>query len=572
MALLLGYCAVTGCSHAADAGTKCSQNVATLGSVCPAGTAPTLASQANGNCDASGQYHPADDTVAVAGTCTESGACQVACILTTQCPCGASVIGKDQIVCRDECPEGCGDGSCEGRETSASCAIDCPATSGSGGGGSGGSSGSANSGGNAGKGGHGGSSSAKGGGAGEGSTDAASESGATGQESAGAGSGSTCGGVSEACCTSDTCDDDLTCLLHSSCSCAKGVFGTYVIRADGAVLQQPASASGAQTPVLDADTAKPLTGAIAGYDGGGAGCVVRDDGTVWCWRAATNGNETGSLGNGSTDTNGATFRATPVLTAPNKPLEHVKSIDFGYTCALTDDGQIQCWGDLYYLVNGGATLVSPYAQPITTDGATPLTGVVDFSVGNAVACALVANDDVNEVWCWGANLDQNLGTGDTTARKYPTKIVGLTNPSEIAVTRTWPGGDHDHDAVCAIDGGKVLCWGPNWRGQAGTADATNPVTAPTLVKLEDGETGLSGVTHLYPGYGRVCALRSNSSVWCWGSGYNDYADTVGLTNVVDVGTIGWGDWSTSTVMSYLTSDGLYHFGTAEISPKCGALQ
>ncbi len=415
-----------------------------------------------------------------------------------------------------------------------------------------------------------------------GSSSSGGSSGAGGRSGSGGGSGTggdTCGGSGQACCSSNSCDADLTCLLGASCSCAKDVFGTYIVRADGVVLQEPTTPAGTQTPVLDANTAQPLTGIISVYDGGdggvGVGCAARDDGTAWCWRTSTNGNKAGQLGNGTTDTNGATFRATQVLTAANTPLTSVKAIGQGAPCAVTTDGKIYCWGDLTFLVNNGTSLISGYAQPITTDGATPLGGVQQFSAGAAVACALVHNGAANEVWCWGANAAKQLGTGDTTSRKYPTKILGLTNPSQVVVTHSWQGGGSDQDGVCAVDGDNALCWGPNYEAQAGTGDSTNPVTVPTLVKLQGGVTPLSGVTRLYPGHGRVCALHTGNTVWCWGSGLQNYADTIGLTNVVNVGFPGGANYTdVGEPFTYLSSAGIYYYNssTNAIVPKCGSLQ
>jgi alpha-tubulin suppressor-like RCC1 family protein len=360
----------------------------------------------------------------------------------------------------------------------------------------------------------------------------------------------------------------------------KDIFGAYVLRADGVVLQQPTTATGAQTPVLDANTAQPLTGVVAVDDSSdgiassaAVGCAARSDGTAWCWRVGAAGNSAGRLGNGTTDTSGATFRATQVLTAANTPLTNVRTIARESQCAITNDGEIYCWGDLTYLVNNGTSLISGYAQAITTDGATPLTGVQQLSVGAAAACALVKNASVNEVWCWGLNASRQLGTGDATNRKYPTKILGLTNPTQVVVTRSWQGGGSDQDGVCAVDGDNVLCWGPNYEGQAGTGDATNPVTVPTKVKLMGAVTPLSGITRIYPGHGRVCALHTGNTVWCWGNGYQGYADNIGLANVLNIGFPGGANYTdTAEPFTYLTSDGVYHYNTVAITPKCGSLQ
>jgi hypothetical protein len=384
-------------------------------------------------------------------------------------------------------------------------------------------------------------------------------------------SAATCGTNGQACCVApaDLCQTDLTCLLGASCSCAKGIFGSYIIRADGVVLQMPTTATGAQTPVLDADTAQPVTGVVAGYEAYNSNntpstaCAVKNDGSVWCWRAAANGNQYGGLGNGTTDTNGTTFRATQVLVSANTPLTSVKSIAPNAPCAITNGGNLYCWGDLTWLVGNGTSLISSYAQVITTDGATPLAGVKEISVGLGAQCALIAGATNNEVWCWGYNVYSNLGTGDTTNRRYPTKILGLTNPEKIAVS--YGQYAYTRTANCAIDGGNVLCWGYNAYGATGVGNKNTPVSVPTLVKLQDGTTPLSNISALYPAPDRFCALRTGNTVWCWGQGFAAYADTIGLTNVVDVGTA-WGN------RTWLTSDGVYHSGTVTISPKCGSLK
>ena len=327
----------------------------------------------------------------------------------------------------------------------------------------------------------------------------------------------------------------------------------------------PTTATGAQTPVLDASTAQPLTGAVSGMDvGGGFGCLVKGDGTVWCWRTAANGNTYGSLGNGTTDTNGATFRATQVLTAANKPLTNAKSMGQASSCAVTNDGKLYCWGDVTWAINNGTSLVSPYAQAITTDGSTPLSGVQQASYGGGEMCALITGSTNNEVWCWGYNGNSNLGTGDTTNRRYPTKILGLTNPSAVAVAQNY----YAFTGACAVDGGSVLCWGYNRYGQIGIGNLNTPVTVPTLVKLQGGVTPLTGVLELYVGTeATICALHSGNTLWCWGSGYQSYADSTGITNVVAAGSA-----QPPTYAQYLTSDGLYHLGAVTISPKCGSLQ
>ncbi|MCD8561515.1 prepilin-type N-terminal cleavage/methylation domain-containing protein [Candidatus Saccharibacteria bacterium] len=77
--------------------------------------------------------------------------------------------------------------------------------------------------------------------------------------------------------------------------------------------------------------------------------------------------------------------------------------------------------------------------------------VKTMSIGSSHACYL--NTD-GGVYCWGANDQGNLGTGDFTASQVPKKVVNLSGGSirSIAV------GSGGHS--CAVtSNGKAYCWG-----------------------------------------------------------------------------------------------------------------
>jgi hypothetical protein len=387
--------------------------------------------------------------------------------------------------------------------------------------------------------------------------------GMSGGSGAGGAGGMACGDVGEACCTNNTCSGSNTCLSGGVCSCATSLFGTYILRTDGAAIKVSASA---QTPVLDATTGQPLTGIVDIQDGYTHGCAALSGGTVSCWRtAATTGNLYGQLGDGATDNNGAIFRATQVLKAANAPLTDVKALAVGNAssaCAITNGGQLYCWGDLAWAVNNGTALSTGYAQAITTDGATPLGNVVQASTGPTNTCAILTTTSSNQLWCWGYNGGYELGLGDTINRQYPTQIVGPVNPTKAIVGEYTYNGQ---SANCALDSGNVRCWGYNGYGGVGNNTKTTPITSPTLVLLSGGTTALSGVTDLFSSSSNpdFCSLRSGA-LWCWGNGYNDYAGNYGVTNIVAVGE--------SYQPTFMTSDGVYHIGTKTLTPNCGPLQ
>lgn len=448
-----------------------------------------------------------------------------------------------------------------------------------GGGGTPGSGGGAGGGGHAGAGAVGGGSAGSGGGVGGASGGAGSGGGSGGGAGAGGASGGSaggagglaCGTLGASCCAADggeTCNDNtLVCLADTSCSCAKTLFGRYILRADGALLYETDPSSTAQTPVLNANTGALLGNIVDVLEGYIFGCAALSDGSVWCWRTAANGNQVGQLGNGTTDTSGPLFRATSVLTAANQTLTGVTALadvdtyNAGAACAITTGGALSCWGNTSYLLNGGTTLSSTYATPVTGDGINPFTGVLQVGIDGNYSCAVTTGSSSNEVWCWGVNSNANLGTGDTTNRRYPTKVVGLTNPTKVV-----PFGDPG--TTCVIDGANVRCWGYNGQGNVGVGTTNTPVLAPSIVTLMGGTIPLSGAVDLVGGapYNFICALSTNRTVQCWGESFQAYPTTNGVQNVVALGNM---DGNT---VRLLTSDGVYHIGSTMRQPNCGLLQ
>jgi hypothetical protein len=343
-------------------------------------------------------------------------------------------------------------------------------------------------------------------------------------------------------------------------SCIKGLFGTYVMRWDGILIDETSTAS-PQT-VFDASTGLPLDGAVNMQQGTYHGCAVLSTGAVSCWQSnAGGGNMYGQLGNGTTTAATALYRATPVLTGPGTPLANVVALAPGVTtnssCAVTSDKKLWCWGILTWLVNKGIYLAPGYAQAITTDGAAPLTGVVSAALATNDACAIVSGSP-NAVWCWGENSSGQSGQGDTKARQYPTKVVGLSNPIKVAVV--------DSATVCVLEGEGVKCWGRNYEGQAGANVTTGVILSPTSVVVESG-AALDAVTDLQAGNASFSVLRSSGTMWTWGTGYHQYAANYGQTNVLAIG------WATppNSGPRFLTSDGLYHNGANSVAVNCNAL-
>ena len=104
----------------------------------------------------------------------------------------------------------------------------------------------------------------------------------------------------------------------------------------------------------------------------------------------------------------------------------ISSPGSGVTCAVSQSGQIWCWGR----AEGprGVAWVEDDGNPNTTgDGPATGTSMAPVRVGSASnwtkvevgydhACAINA---ATEIWCWGDNTTGELGQGTTTQSRTP---------------------------------------------------------------------------------------------------------------------------------------------------------
>lgn len=107
-----------------------------------------------------------------------------------------------------------------------------------------------------------------------------------------------------------------------------------------------------------------------------------------------------------------------------------------------------------------------------------------------------------ELWCWGANWDNQLGIGEGTSSTVPpTRIDSRTDWAEVAV-------DTHHQ--CALDrDGLVWCWGLNRLGAVGTGP--QDLVAPSPLHIDIGPAkAIATRDHT------TCAITLTGELWCWG--------------------------------------------------------
>jgi alpha-tubulin suppressor-like RCC1 family protein len=170
-----------------------------------------------------------------------------------------------------------------------------------------------------------------------------------------------------------------------------------------------------------------------------------------------------------------------------------------HTCAISGTG-VMCWGE-NSLGQLGVGEVDAHPLPVMVAG---LEGsvVVGVAAGGGHSCALLEDGTAR---CWGQNTSGQLGTGDTVQSLEPLPVVGLKGAVALSA-----GDSH----TCAIlADGSAKCWGLNGNGEIGKGDSgPDNVLAPTAV------SNLKGVIQMASGANHTCAVLSDCTAKCWGSG------------------------------------------------------
>jgi alpha-tubulin suppressor-like RCC1 family protein len=240
----------------------------------------------------------------------------------------------------------------------------------------------------------------------------------------------------------------------------------------------------------------------------GHACALTASGGVKCW----GGNAYGELGDGTTDN-----RLSPVDVTGLTSGVMAISTGYGYSCALTADGGVKCWGLNYEGQLGDGTCSAQSTVPVDVVGLA--SGVTAISTGTDHACAVLAGGGIK---CWGVNSEGQLGDGTYNQRCAPVDVVGLGGGARWVSSGMF--------ATCAVTtGGGAMCWGGNGFGVLGNGTNENSPEPSDVIGLT------SGVTTIALGDGNACAVTINGGLKCWGdNGYNQLRFGIGGTSNVPI--------------------------------------
>ena len=219
-------------------------------------------------------------------------------------------------------------------------------------------------------------------------------------------------------------------------------------------------------------------------------CGVTTDNRLFCW--GSRGTSDPSLGDGTT--NGS---LTPVAIAAGLRFRQV-SASFSSTCGVTTDYRAYCWGDNSLGELGDGTTTTRLT-PVPVAG-----GHLFRNVQTSFEHTCALSYTGNKVYCWGSNLDGQLGDGTRTTRLTPVAVAGGH------LFRQVTAGYYHTCGVTTDD--RVFCWGWNRYGQVGDSSSAwlrlkpSQVAGTRLFRLVS-----AGATH-------TCAVTTGFRAFCWGDG------------------------------------------------------
>jgi alpha-tubulin suppressor-like RCC1 family protein len=212
--------------------------------------------------------------------------------------------------------------------------------------------------------------------------------------------------------------------------------------------------------------------------------ALRINGTLWTW----GNNSNGRLGDGTT-----TNRSSPVSVIGEFTNWCQVSAGINHTAAVRTNGTLWAWG------------IGPLGDGTTITKSSPVSVIGGFTDW----CQVSANQHTAAIrtngtlWAWGFNNLGRLGDGTTTYRLSPVSVVGgFTDWCQVAA------GSY-HTAAVRTNG-TLWAWGCNSAGRLGDGTTTDRSSPVSVVG------GFTDWCQVAAGSCHTAAVRTNGTLWAWG--------------------------------------------------------
>jgi alpha-tubulin suppressor-like RCC1 family protein len=288
------------------------------------------------------------------------------------------------------------------------------------------------------------------------------------------------------------------------------------------------SGSGRSTPVTTFAGGTNWKQVSSGYRHSAA---IKTDGTLWVWGFNTSGQQ----GNNTTDT-----KPTPVTTFAGGT--NWKQVDCGtqHTAAIKTDGTLWTWGGNTFGALGDNT-ITQRNTPVTT-----FTGGTNWKQVSCGSYHTLAIKTDGTLWTWGYNYTGQLGlnnSGDAfnqLDRSIPvTTFAGGTNWKQVDC-------GNSHTTAIKTDG-TLWTWGRNSYGALGINNTTQINTPVTTF------AGGTNWKQVSAGGFHTAAIKTDGTLWTWGSNYGKLGDNTGPTKLTPVTTFAGGtNWKQTASLAAIT--------------------
>lgn len=204
-----------------------------------------------------------------------------------------------------------------------------------------------------------------------------------------------------------------------------------------------------------------------------------------------------------------------IVTSALRGVTKISSYDLTNCAIVGPNESVMCWGNNEFgqVGNGKDVTNYPdanaayeqYPSTVLKDNGRFLIRATHIAVGKRHACAIVHDNDKDEIWCWGNNANGQLhdGTNQSKTRAVKTVFEGNFKPTllqDIAV------GD---DFTCILTSHNLyvpLCWGKDFNDSTGLD--------VTMLHQTNGDH-MFGSSSLSIGGNLGCMLKDNK-VYCFG--------------------------------------------------------
>ena len=183
-----------------------------------------------------------------------------------------------------------------------------------------------------------------------------------------------------------------------------------------------------------------------------------------------------------------------------------------HACVLDAESRASCWG---FNVDAETGTGSAGLDAPMIPSPTPVAGNHTFrslSAGSGFTCGLTTDA---AVFCWGSNVDGSVGESAKDRCGDVASVACSLTPVSVPLDGKVLGVSAGTSHACAVtDEGAVLCWGSNASGQFGFVDPKTPIIrSPKRIEFERG----TKMRSVHAGGVQSCATSDREQLFCWGA-------------------------------------------------------